>query len=84
MLYNLSLIRNPDETDMVSVIENSATDLHCYFKPKNGSDHGAKFILEVSGGQAEGKIEMHGDFERDGFLPFLKQVVYELELIDKK
>jgi hypothetical protein len=54
----------------------------------NASCH---FLLEINGGQVTfnttkygGSLEMFGEWERECFLKLLKQIVTELELIEKQ
>ncbi len=62
----------------------SLTDFECIIYGKEqGGDSSARFVMKTYNGQAEGRIEMCGEWERNAFFPFLKQIVYEMELLDK-
>lgn len=57
----------------------------------DGNDSGAKFSLEINGGQVSSekvnigaKLDMWGSWERECFIELLKQIIIEFELIDKK
>jgi len=60
----------------------SMMEMECLIAEIGNGNGDAQFFLEVKNGQAEGKIEMYGSWERVGFLRFLKQVVYEMELLN--
>jgi hypothetical protein len=57
----------------------------------DGDNSGAKFSLEIDGGQVSSgkvnigaKLEMCGSWERECFIELLKQIIVEFELIDGK
>jgi len=79
------MIINRDEKETVLKDEDPASlaNFECVIGISDGGNGGSEFRLKVFDGQAEGEIKMFGVWERSRFLPFLKQVVYEMELLEK-
>lgn len=54
----------------------SASTYECTIHPDNGGGNSsAYFSMEIEGGQASGKIEMHGEWERRELKDFLETVI---------
>lgn len=64
--------------------ESSSSDANVTIENGDGNS-GCHFALEITGGQIqEGRIEMYGEWERADFIKLLKQIVVEMEEINKK
>lgn len=83
----MKINREGDTTTIESFLMASGVGMKCVIKEnKNGDNAEAGFSLTIgTGGQVEQgcDLKMEGPCERMDFLPFLKQIVYEIELIEK-
>lgn len=80
----ININREEDKTIIKDHWTNSATDVECIIEKKGDGNSSSFFSLKIKDGQVENcNFEMYGEWEREDFLNLLKNIVYEIELLDK-
>jgi hypothetical protein len=83
----MKIIRDKKGTTIESPLVASGVDMNCFIGRTGGDNADAVFYLGIpTGGQVQlgCDLDMCGPLERADFLPFLKQIVYEMELLEKE